>query len=268
MSWPHRQASAVRQGRTPARTPTALALPRHLIKSHPGNSTRTSYCPRGDMENRIKNCQLDLFADRMSAHAYKANQVRLIFAVFAYVFIDGIRVALKNIALANAVPSTIPLKLLKIGGWRACTFICLPERGRGIAPIASIAPSSASTLGFAGRDGACCGAIYHRVFRAHRCIGRNGRNSASALGSRGYLYVSDAATSLGCVSKVVEIGFGASPSGLSFAAVRPRGQGFRRRLADRGFPIHRLCASGFGRKRGAPRGASALFRDTAARSVF
>ena len=72
----------------------------------------------------------------------------------------------------------------------------------------------------------------------------------------------------GCVSKVVEIGFGASPSGLSFAAVRLRGQGFRRRLADRGFPIHRLCASGFGRKRGAPRGASALFRDTAARSVF
>ena len=72
----------------------------------------------------------------------------------------------------------------------------------------------------------------------------------------------------GSVSKVVEIGFGASPSGLSFAAVRPRGQGFRRRLADRGFPIHRLCASGFGRKRGAPRGASALFRDTAARSVF
>ena len=72
----------------------------------------------------------------------------------------------------------------------------------------------------------------------------------------------------GCVSKVVEIGFGASPSGLSFAAVRPRGQGFRRRLADRGFPIHRLCASGFGRKRGAPRGASALFRDTATRSVF
>ena len=76
------------------------------------------------------------------------------------------------------------------------------------------------------------------------------------------------AQAMGCVSKVVEIGFGASPSGLSFAAVRPRGQGFRRRLADRGFPIHRLCASGFGRKRGAPRGASALFRDTAARSVF
>ena len=80
--------------------------------------------------------------------------------------------------------------------WGACTFICLPERGRGIAPIA---PSSASTLGFAGRNGACCGAIRHRVFRARRCVGRvgrNGRNFASALGSRGYLYVSAAAASL------------------------------------------------------------------------
>ena len=68
------------------------------------------------MENRIKDCQLDLFADRMSAHAYKANQVPLIFAAFAYVLIDGIRrFALKNSALANAVPSTIRLKLLKIG---------------------------------------------------------------------------------------------------------------------------------------------------------
>ena len=71
---------------------------------------------RGDMENRIKDCQLDLFADRMSAHAYTANQTRLIFAAFAYVLIDGIRrLALKNTALANAVPSAIRLKLLKIG---------------------------------------------------------------------------------------------------------------------------------------------------------
>ena len=65
------------------------------------------YCPRGNMENRIKDCQLDLFADRMSAHVYKANQVRLIFAAFAYVLIDGIRrVGLKNTALGNAVSST------------------------------------------------------------------------------------------------------------------------------------------------------------------
>ena len=90
------------------------SLNRHQVP--PGQLYEDTYCPRGEMENRIKDCQLDLFADRMSAQAYKANQVRLIFAAFAYVLIDGIRrVALRNTALANAVPSTIRLKLLKIG---------------------------------------------------------------------------------------------------------------------------------------------------------
>ena len=68
------------------------------------------------MENRIKDCQLDLFANRMCAHAYKANQLRLLLAAFAYVLIDAIRrVALKNTTLAKAVPNTIRLKLLKLG---------------------------------------------------------------------------------------------------------------------------------------------------------
>ena len=90
------------------------SLDRHQVP--PGQLYEHIYCPRGDMENRIKDCQLDLFADRMSAHVYKANRGRLIFAAFASVLIDGIRrVALKNTALANAVPSTIRLKLLKIG---------------------------------------------------------------------------------------------------------------------------------------------------------
>ena len=65
------------------------SLNRHQVP--PRQLYEDIYCPRGDMENRIKDCQLDLFADRMSAHAYKANQVRLIFAAFAYVLIDGIR---------------------------------------------------------------------------------------------------------------------------------------------------------------------------------
>ena len=74
------------------------------------------YCPRGDMENRIKDCQLDLFGDRMSAHDYRANQLRLILAGFAYVLIDSIRrKALQNTPLARAVPNTIRLKLLKVG---------------------------------------------------------------------------------------------------------------------------------------------------------
>ena len=75
-----------------------------------------TYCPRGDMENRIKDCQLDLFANRMSAQAYKANQLRLLLAAFAYVLIDAIRrVALKKTTLAKAVPNTIRLKLPKLG---------------------------------------------------------------------------------------------------------------------------------------------------------
>ena len=44
------------------------------------------YCARGDMENRIKECQLDLFADRTSAKTMRANQLRLWFAAMAYVW--------------------------------------------------------------------------------------------------------------------------------------------------------------------------------------
>ena len=75
-----------------------------------------TYCPRGDMENRIKDCQLDLFGNRMSAHGYKANQLRLLLCGFAYVLIDGIRrTALAGTKLARAVPATVRNKLLKIG---------------------------------------------------------------------------------------------------------------------------------------------------------
>ena len=64
----------------------------------------------------LADCQLDLFANRMSAHAYKANQLRLLLAAFAYVLIDAIRrVALKKTTLAKAAPNTIRLKLLKLG---------------------------------------------------------------------------------------------------------------------------------------------------------
>ena len=90
------------------------SLDRHQVP--PRELYEDTYCPRGDMENRIKDCQLDLFANRMSAHAYKANQLRLLLAAFAYVLIDGIRrVALKKTTLAKAVPNTIRLKLLKLG---------------------------------------------------------------------------------------------------------------------------------------------------------
>jgi hypothetical protein len=73
------------------------------------------YCARGDMENRIKECQLDLFADRTSAATFRANQLRLWFASFAYVLMCALRRALAGTELARASCGSIRLKLLKIG---------------------------------------------------------------------------------------------------------------------------------------------------------
>ena len=74
------------------------------------------YCARGDMENRIKECQLDLFADRTSAKTMRANQLRLWFASMAYVLVCALRrVALQHTQFARASCGTIRLKLLKIG---------------------------------------------------------------------------------------------------------------------------------------------------------
>jgi len=74
------------------------------------------YCARGDMENRIKECQLDLYADRTSAATMRANQLRLWFASMAYVLICALRrIGLAETTFADATCGTIRLKLLKIG---------------------------------------------------------------------------------------------------------------------------------------------------------
>jgi Transposase DDE domain group 1 len=74
------------------------------------------YCARGEMENRIKECQMDLFADRTSTGTLKANQLRLWFASMAYVLLEGLRrIALQATDLADASCGTIRRKLLKIG---------------------------------------------------------------------------------------------------------------------------------------------------------
>jgi hypothetical protein len=74
------------------------------------------YCARGEMENRIKECQLDLFADRTSAASLRANQLRLWFASLAYVLVTALRrMALQGTELAQATAGTIRLKLLKLG---------------------------------------------------------------------------------------------------------------------------------------------------------
>ncbi len=80
------------------------------------------YCARGEMENRIKECQLDLYADRtpfrprLSAKTMRANQLRLFFASMAYVLFCALRrIGLAHTQFAKATCGTIRLKLLKIG---------------------------------------------------------------------------------------------------------------------------------------------------------
>ena len=79
------------------------------------------YCARGDMENRIKEQQLDLYADRTSAHEWWANQMRLLIASLAYTLVHAMRaIALPGTRLARATVGTLREKLLKIGAvvWR------------------------------------------------------------------------------------------------------------------------------------------------------
>lgn len=74
------------------------------------------YCARGEMENRIKEQQLGLFADRTSTETMCGNQLRLYFSSFAYVLMQGLRrLGLEGTQHARAQCTTIRLKLLKIG---------------------------------------------------------------------------------------------------------------------------------------------------------
>jgi len=75
------------------------------------------YCARGEMENRIKEQQLYLFADRTSAETMRANQLRLWFSSIAYTLLVALRQnALAGTELQSARCDTIRLKLFKIGG--------------------------------------------------------------------------------------------------------------------------------------------------------
>ncbi len=100
------------------------------------------YCARGRyVENRIKECQLDLFADRTSTATMQANQLRLWFASMAYgMLLCGLRrIGLAHTQFAEATCGTIRLKLLKLGapwsasacgGSRSRWRQCLPMAGR------------------------------------------------------------------------------------------------------------------------------------------
>ena len=93
--------------------------PRYVVTNLEGEAQALYdklYCARGDMENRIKEQQLDLFADRTSCQRWWPNQFRLLLSSLAYTLLEAIRrLALKGTELANVYVGTLRLKLLKIG---------------------------------------------------------------------------------------------------------------------------------------------------------
>jgi len=95
------------------------ANPRYIVTNLPGKAQtlyEKVFCARGEMENRIKEQQLYLFADRTSCMNWLPNQLRLLLASLAYCLLEAIRsLALKNTELARARCDTIRLRLLKIG---------------------------------------------------------------------------------------------------------------------------------------------------------
>jgi len=74
------------------------------------------YCGRGNMENRIKEQHLGLYADRTSSHTMRANQLRLYFSSLAYILMNELRrIGLRGTEYEKAQCTTIRLKLLKVG---------------------------------------------------------------------------------------------------------------------------------------------------------
>jgi Transposase DDE domain group 1 len=94
--------------------------PRFVVTNLPGEPQPLYddvYCARGEMENRIKEQQLMLFADRTSCHRFLANQFRLLLSAAAYVLVEAVRrLGLAGTELARAQVSTIRLRLLKVAG--------------------------------------------------------------------------------------------------------------------------------------------------------
>jgi len=85
------------------------------LSGDPEELYKDLYCQRGEMENRIKEQQLGLFADRTSCHAFLSNQFRLLLSSAAYVLMETIRrLGLCGTELARAQVQTIRLKLFKI----------------------------------------------------------------------------------------------------------------------------------------------------------
>jgi len=97
------------------------------------------YCARGDMENRIKEQQLDLFSDRTSTGQMASNQLRLWFSTFAYMLVRGLRTeALAGTALAKATAGTIRTRLMKVAAHIEVSVRRIRVRLASACPMAGV----------------------------------------------------------------------------------------------------------------------------------
>jgi hypothetical protein len=97
------------------------------------------YCARGDMENRIKEQQLDLFADRTSTAPMASNQLRLWFSTFAYLLVARLRgIALQGTILAKATAGTIRLRLFKVAAMVVVSVRRVHVRMAGAFPLQEV----------------------------------------------------------------------------------------------------------------------------------
>jgi len=112
-SWKHKRKIVAKVEHLPKG-----ANPRFIVTNLDGEAQvlyEDIYCARGDMENRIKEQQLGLFADRTSASAWWANQFRLMLSSIGYILIENMRrTALVGTRFAKSQVTTIRLKLFKI----------------------------------------------------------------------------------------------------------------------------------------------------------
>ena len=115
-TWPRERRVVVKAEHTDLGANTRFVVTNLNMADDPQGLHDGMYCERGEMENRIKDQQLSLFADRASSSDFHANQFRLLLSALAFVLLEGMRrMALNATDLAKASPQTIRLTLLRIG---------------------------------------------------------------------------------------------------------------------------------------------------------
>ena len=105
---------ALHPGREPKDNPRFIVT---NLKTTPKFIYKKVYCPRGDIENRIKELKHGLEIDRTSCSSFKANQFRVLMAAAAYVLMQELRLHARRTGCARAQVNTLRLRLLKLGVW-------------------------------------------------------------------------------------------------------------------------------------------------------